>query len=46
MAKVRPHKRNIHILKDEVDEEWSKYLDKYYLNIRKVKPLFRKEGDP
>jgi hypothetical protein len=31
-------------MRDEVNEEWSKYLDKYYLNIRKVKPLLRKEG--
>jgi hypothetical protein len=44
MAKIHPQKRNIHIMRDEVNEEWSKYLDKYYLNIRKVKPLLRKEG--
>jgi hypothetical protein len=43
MAKIRPQKKNIHILKDEVDEDWSKYLEKYYLNIRRVKPLLKKE---
>lgn len=41
MAKIRP-KKNPNLIKDEIDEEWSKYLDKYYLNIRKVKPLLRK----
>ncbi len=44
MAKIRPHKKNIHILKDQTDEDWGKFLDKYYLNIRKVKPVLKKEG--
>lgn len=31
-------------MKDDVDDEWNKYLEKYYLNIRKVKPIMIKEG--
>lgn len=43
MAKVQPNRRNLQIMKEEAEEEWSRYLDSYYLNIRKVKPLLKKD---
>ena len=43
MAKIHPHKRNMISIREEIDEEWGKYLDKYNLNIRKVRPLYLKE---
>ena len=45
MAKIRPQKKHIRIMKDEGDEEWNKYLEKYYLNVRKVKPMMIREGE-
>jgi hypothetical protein len=42
MAKIHPHKRNLHIMKEEADEE---FLDSYYLSIRKVKPFLKKDSE-
>ena len=32
-------------MKDDGYEEWNKYLEKYYLNIRKVKPMMIRERE-
>jgi len=31
--------------KTKYNEEWNEYLNKYYLNIKKVKPLAKYEGN-
>lgn len=41
MAKIKNNKKAD--AKEEHDEDWKKYLDKYYLNIRKVKPLLKRD---
>ena len=44
MNKMRQTRRLSQMTKEEVDEEWKKYLDKYYLSIKKVQPILK--GDP
>lgn len=46
MSKIKPN-RQLSPTKEDLSKvdsqgEWTKYLDKYYLNIRKVKPIYRK----
>ena len=37
---MRSNKR---VQEDDTDEQWKRYLNKYYLSIRKVKPLMKKD---
>ena len=46
MSKMRQSRRLSQMSKEEVDEEWKKYLDKYYLSIKKVKPLSKGDTVP
>lgn len=43
--KIKTSKKSSQADEENADEKWKKYLDKYYLSIRKVKPLLKKEDE-
>lgn len=42
MAKIRPQQRGDSLKIGSEQEKWQKYLNKYYLSIKKVKPFLKK----
>lgn len=45
MSKINPLQKSSHQTREQIEEEWKKYLDKYHLNINTIKPILKRIND-